>query len=129
MTAACSNLPFFGQDCGYSAFYKTKDMGDKAEFVFSQITAETVGGHRDCGFQFIRTKVDRAEIDGIELPERSEPDKYVGNYYFYAVPAGFDPRKTAIMIQKDGKRYRSDFASVKQTDFNVNVKLESVWSW
>jgi len=116
-------------DCGYSAYYKTEENGGKPEIVFSQITAETLGGHRNCGFQYIKTKVDRAEIDGIELPERAEPDKYAGNYYFYAANPGFDPRKTAITIHQNGKRYRSDLASVKQTGFNANVKLEPVWFW
>ncbi len=116
-------------DCGYSAFYKTEMNGSSAEVVFSEITAEGVGGHRNCGFQYIKTNVDRAEIDGKELPERVEPGKHARNNYFYGLPAGFDPRKTTITIQKNGKRYRSDLASVKQTDLSVNVKLEHVWLW
>jgi hypothetical protein len=114
-------------DCGYSAFYEIKSDGESPEIVISQITAETVGGHRNCGFQYIKTKVDRAEIHGTQLPESSEPDQYAGNNYFDAVPEGFDPRKSAITIHMDGSKYRSDPTSVNQTDKNVNVKLEPVW--
>ena len=110
-------------DCGYSAFYEVKGNGENSELVFSQVTAETVGGHRNCGFQYIRSKVDRAEIEGAALPERAETDKFERNTYYYAAPAGFDAGKTPITIHVGGNRYRSDLASVDRIDKNVYVKL------
>ncbi|MEO8650352.1 MAG: hypothetical protein ABI539_14400 [Acidobacteriota bacterium] len=113
-------------DCGYSAFAARTDESGRVELGFSQITAETVDGHTDCGFQYIRTKVDRAEIDGTVLPERAETDQFKRNTYFYATPAGFDPQKTAITIQTGNKRYSSELSKVQRSDkgFWVNLKLE-----
>lgn len=115
-------------DCGYSAFYSTVDNGGKPEIVFSEITAETVGGHRNCGFKYIKTWVDRAEIDGTVLPDRAEADKMGTNTYYYGVPAGIDQENAVITIQKDGKKYRSVHPSLKkETSPNVHVKMERAW--
>lgn len=109
-------------DCGYSAYYDARGNNGKIEIVFSRVTAEITNGQRNCGFGYIKTNVTRAEIDGTALPERMETDKFEGNTYFYAAPAGFDPRKNVITIFN--KSYVSDPSSVKQTDNHVNIPLK-----
>jgi len=121
LTVSCSTslVNADSGDCGYSAFYDTKEHNGKIEIVFSMIMAEVLNGHKNCGFGFLRTKVDRAEIDGVALPERQEKD-----VHFYAAPTGFDPRKHVISIHVGKDRYVSDPTSVKQTDTNFNIFLK-----
>ena len=124
LNASCSTSILNAEpaDCGFSAYYDTKENNGKIEIIFSRVTAEVVGGHRNCGFGYIRSKVDRAEIDGIALPERLEND-----VYFYAAPNGFDPRKNTITIQTGKDRYISDLASVKEvkTSFYISLKAQN----
>ncbi len=108
-------------NCGYSAFYDARGNNGKIEIIFSRVTAEG-DDPRNCGFNYIKTNVIGAEIDGIELPERMETDKFEGEKYFYAAPAGFDPRKNVITIFN--KSYVSDPSSVKQTDNHVTIPLK-----
>ncbi|MEO8649506.1 MAG: hypothetical protein ABI539_10100, partial [Acidobacteriota bacterium] len=113
-------------DCGYSAYYDARGNNGKIEIIFSQVTAEILGGKLNCGFGYVPTNVTRAEIDGTALPERIEADKFQRNSYHYAAPAGFDPRKSVITIFIKDKRYVSDPTFIKQTDNNVNIPLKPI---
>lgn len=124
LTLSCSTsfLNAGSLDCGYSAYYDARGNNGKIEFIFSRVTSEISNGKENCGFGYIKTSVTQAEIDGVALPERIEVDKFDRNTYFYAAPAGFDPRKNVITIFN--KSYVSDPSSVKQTDNNVNIPLK-----
>jgi len=115
------NTDSFSSDCGFSAYYETKEKNGEIEIIFSRITAEILNGHQNCGFGYVKTKVDRAEIDGAVLPERVEKDVYL-----YAAPNGFDPRKNIITILTGNNRYVSDLTSVKQTDHTYIIFLKPV---
>ncbi|MBK9156523.1 MAG: hypothetical protein IPM25_20350 [Chloracidobacterium sp.] len=116
-------------DCGYSAYYELKNDGKRPELIFSDILDETVSGHRNCGYKFIKTRVDKPEINGTILPERVESDAYGQTTYYYEVPAGFDPKTMVITIQVSGTTYRSDLSSVKETDDRVDLRLKASSIW
>jgi hypothetical protein len=128
-TISCSYILNYGPvDCGFSAYYDTKDRDGKIELVFSRVTAEG-NDPRNCGFNYIKTKVDRAEIDGTAMPERADADKFQRETYFYAAPPGFDLRKNTIKIEYGGKKYVSDLTSVEQIDTSCYIKLKSEGYW
>ena len=108
-------------DCGYSAYYDASAANDQNELIFSRVTAEVLGGQRNCGFSYVRTQVSQAEVDGITLPEQRR-----GQDYFYIAPKGFDPRRNTVRIRMGDRLYVSDPNSVKSSDRNVNIALKLV---
>jgi hypothetical protein len=110
-------------DCGYSAYYDSKDSTGKIEILFSLITAEG-NEARNCGFNYIKTKVDQAEVNGTMMPERSETDQFKQNTYFYSAPTGFDMQRDVITIRVSQKRYASDLATFQKIGTSNHVKLK-----
>lgn len=104
------------EDCGYSASY---DDDGEIQILFSRITAEISFGKRECGFQYIRTRVENPMVGGSLLREVAHKDEYL-----YSVPTGIDPAKETISIQIGEKRYISDLASVKRIDKRVHIRLK-----
>ena len=129
LTISCSYIWKSGPvDCGFSAYYDTKDKDGKIELVFSRVTAEG-NDPRNCGFNYIRTKVDRGEINGTAMPYRAEADKFQNETYLYEAPAGFDLRKDVIKIEYGGRKYVSDLTSVDQIDTSHYIKLKPEGYW
>jgi hypothetical protein len=121
LVVSCSKNP---PDCGYSAYYDTKDKNGKIEIMFSLVTAEG-NDPRNCGFEYIPTRVARAEIDGNSMPERVESDKFdYRKYYLYLAPPGFDMQRDVITIHFGDTRYVSDPATFKKIDSKYYVKLK-----
>ena len=117
--AGCSYLPF-DEDCGYSAYYKSPKDGSEIRIQFRVVEAEVVGGHRNCGFKDVPTKVISAAVGGVEMREIKVAD----NEYLYSAPSDFDPRKDVIDIKVyRGGNYVSDPASVKQIGESVYFNL------
>jgi hypothetical protein len=121
---SCSSMPNSGPpDCGYSAYYNSKDGDGKIEILFSLITAEG-NEARNCGFNYIKTKVDQAEVNGTMMHERSETDQFEQNTYFYSAPAGFHMQRDVITIQVSQKRYLSDLSTFQTIGTSYYVKLK-----
>gem|GEM_PF-6722849 len=107
-------------DCGFSAYYVAAPDGDTVDIIFSRVMAEERNGRTNCGFGYVKTKVDQAQIDGRVLPEQKRDRDYI-----YTAPSGFDPRKNTILIKVGDRLYTSDLATVRQTDKNVYISLKS----
>jgi hypothetical protein len=126
LACSCSSMPNSGPpDCGYSAYYDSKDRDGKTEILFSLITAEG-NEARNCGFNYIKTKVDQAEVNGTVMHERSETDQLKQNMFFYSAPAGFDMQRDMITIRVSQKRYASDLATFQKIGTSYHVKLKRV---
>ena len=116
---ACPFLPC-GKSCGYSAYYVKPKDNSEIQIQLRIVEAETVGGHTDCGYKHVPTKVASATLRGVDMREVKVAD----NAYLYAAPPDFDPAKDVIAIKTvSGYEYASDLGSVKRTDDSVYFNL------
>lgn len=116
---ACSSLGIFQEDCGCSAYYQIPKDGGEIQVQFRIVHAEVVGGHRDCGFKDVPTRVAKATINNHEMREIKIKD----NEYLYAAPASFDPSRDEVMIESAGSFYKSVPDSVKRHPDSVFFDL------
>ena len=117
--AACTTVPFLGEDCGCSAFYEIPESGE-IHIQFREVLAETVGGHTNCGFKDVPIKVRSARIGGLELREIKKED----GGYLYAAPPDFDPKKDVVTIEAKGTTFVSRTDSVRQSDKRIWFDLK-----
>jgi hypothetical protein len=110
-----------GKGCGCSAYYKIPKEGGEIQIQFRVVTAETVGGHTDCGFKDIPTRVRSAKVGDVAMKEVAGPD----SSYLYVAPAGFDPAKDVVTIDVNGTTYVSTPDSVKRHPESVFFDLPS----
>ena len=116
---ATACLPF-GKGCGYSAYYVEHKDGSEIQIQLRIVEAETVGGHTDCGYKHVPTKVASATLRGVEMREIKVAD----NAYLYAAPPDFDPTKDVIAVKTmTGSHYTSEPDSVTRNGDSVYFNL------
>ena len=105
--------------CGCSAYYEEPKDGGEIQVQFRVVMAETVGGHTDCGYKDVPTRVTEAKARGEAMREIVKGN----NDYRYAAPKDFDPSRDPVSIVVNGTQFDSRPDSVKRMGDSVFFDL------